>query len=331
MLEEALRSLTSQKVQPQILVHDNCEMGSAEVVCRKFPRVRYQRNSANLGALGNFASLVNACETPYFGWLQDDDVLFPSWVETMLSAMKLSPSLGCVLSFSIQVKSMDRIDRQASTIFGPPGFTDWAGGSLHTIPRYGMIPWALIRYCGFSPSALYLRHDLQQALDATSKHDFGIFWERAIIAAISSNSEIGVVPSVNAMLRCHAASASNAFMKESVEDCGAAYLNTQSVLERFLSQLCEEGRLLPQQYFNAELENESEDALTEFLREAARFRTQFAQMVCEGLRKTGKLAVVAGELEAIRASHNPFALTVKRTLREIMPPVLLRLAKLILR
>lgn len=82
--EEALFSALKQTVPCQILVVDNASshMRFADSVkALKDDRVRYYRNSENLGMTGNWNKCIELCDTEWITILHDDDWLHPQFIE----------------------------------------------------------------------------------------------------------------------------------------------------------------------------------------------------------------------------------------------------------
>jgi len=89
-LREALASALAQTYERvEVLVADNCSHDDTAEVVRSVggDRVRYHRHEQNVGAQGNFNSLVAMASGEYFLMLHDDDLVDPDFVETCVSAM----------------------------------------------------------------------------------------------------------------------------------------------------------------------------------------------------------------------------------------------------
>lgn len=86
----------------EILVSDNASPGSeTEGVVREFSardaRVKYFRQSTNIGAIANFRFVLAKASGDYFMWAADDDEWDASFIETCLAAA--SPSCSVMTRF----------------------------------------------------------------------------------------------------------------------------------------------------------------------------------------------------------------------------------------
>ncbi|MFG2113443.1 glycosyltransferase family 2 protein [Streptomyces sp. NPDC048718] len=76
-------------------------------------RVRYLRNERNLGITKNFRKCVDLVESPYFSMLGSDDLLLPTYVATMRSAVAARP--GAAL-YQPGVQVIDEHGRPSTTL-----------------------------------------------------------------------------------------------------------------------------------------------------------------------------------------------------------------------
>lgn len=89
-LREALGSALAQTYdRVEVIVADNCSDDDTADVVRAVggDRVRYHRHERNVGAQGNFNSLVEMASGDYFLLLHDDDSVDPDFVATCMTAM----------------------------------------------------------------------------------------------------------------------------------------------------------------------------------------------------------------------------------------------------
>lgn len=59
----------------------------------KDARIRYHRHAANIGAVRNFAYVLDQCTSPYFMWMSDDDLLAPRFVERLMAELERDPGV----------------------------------------------------------------------------------------------------------------------------------------------------------------------------------------------------------------------------------------------
>lgn len=79
----------------ELLVSDNASTdGTREVVeayVRADPRVRYLRQSENIGANGNYSHLVRVARGEFFKWAASSDLCAPTFVEKCVTALATRP------------------------------------------------------------------------------------------------------------------------------------------------------------------------------------------------------------------------------------------------
>jgi glycosyltransferase involved in cell wall biosynthesis len=84
----------------ELLVVDNASNDGTAAVAQKFaeadPRIRYVRNSANIGFLPNFRKALDLSTGRYFTWLAHDDELSdPAYLSTAVAYLQEHPDVVC--------------------------------------------------------------------------------------------------------------------------------------------------------------------------------------------------------------------------------------------
>jgi glycosyltransferase involved in cell wall biosynthesis len=85
----------------ELIIRDNASTDRTEEICRAFSkrdsRIRYIRNSRNIGAGPNFNGLVELAQGRYFKWLAHDDLMAPSFLASCIDALEAAPkaALSC--------------------------------------------------------------------------------------------------------------------------------------------------------------------------------------------------------------------------------------------
>ena len=102
LLEHAIKSALAQHtdIDMEIVIVDNDHDGKfdAETVVKKFPdpRLRYVRNSVNLGMCGNWNRCIELASSKWMTILHDDDQLHSAYVTTVLQRIKKTPALSII-------------------------------------------------------------------------------------------------------------------------------------------------------------------------------------------------------------------------------------------
>ena len=112
---QAIDSLIRQSFKDfVILISDNCSTDNTPIICRKYAsldnRVKYFRQSKNIGMVENFQFVLDICETKYFMWAASDDLWSPNWIDELIKT--ISPGY-CAIGL------VKYIDLQGEPIHGP--------------------------------------------------------------------------------------------------------------------------------------------------------------------------------------------------------------------
>ena len=92
-IREAINSVLVQTYSDfELIIRDNASTDQTEAICRelaeKDSRVRYIRNTHNIGAGPNFNGLVELARGRYFKWLAHDDLLAPTFLARCIDALE---------------------------------------------------------------------------------------------------------------------------------------------------------------------------------------------------------------------------------------------------
>lgn len=95
-LAEAIESLLNQSFEDfEIYISDNDSDDATESICRQYAqrdsRVRYRRQTENLGAVGNFNHVAEATDAPLFKWAAHDDVCHRDFLRRCVDALDEHP------------------------------------------------------------------------------------------------------------------------------------------------------------------------------------------------------------------------------------------------
>ncbi len=108
-IREALDSILNQTFQDfELIISDNASTDKTEEICREYvardSRIRYYRNTNNLGGSPNFNRTFELSRGEYFKWAAHDDILAPNFLEKCIQVLDENP--GVVLCHS-QVSIID--------------------------------------------------------------------------------------------------------------------------------------------------------------------------------------------------------------------------------
>lgn len=103
-LREAIDSILAQTFADfELIISDNASTDATEQICRQYAekdaRVRYIRNSVNIGGPANFNALVRAARGEYFKWVAHDDKLLPTFIEECVTGFERKDD--CVLVYPL--------------------------------------------------------------------------------------------------------------------------------------------------------------------------------------------------------------------------------------
>jgi glycosyltransferase involved in cell wall biosynthesis len=109
-LRAALDSLLQQDYADfELIISDNASTDATQGICREYaakdPRIRYHRNETNIGASGNFNSVVKMARGEFFKWAAHDDVHLPGFLKQCMNMMEQAP--GSVVLVTTKTKVID--------------------------------------------------------------------------------------------------------------------------------------------------------------------------------------------------------------------------------
>lgn len=95
-LELAIASILGQDLTDfELIISDNASTDGTEGICRRFAaadsRIRYARNSVNLGAAANYNTVFHMARARYFKWASHDDVCAPALLRRCVDVLDNSP------------------------------------------------------------------------------------------------------------------------------------------------------------------------------------------------------------------------------------------------
>jgi glycosyltransferase involved in cell wall biosynthesis len=135
---EAISSLLAQTFTDfELIISDNASTDGTPSLCARYaerdPRVRYVRQSRNIGLTGNLNFVRDEARGEFFMWAASDDRWQPTFIEYMVRALRNDPS--SVLAFS----AYTFMDEEGQRI-GPERRTNYRS-------RFRF--WRLVKLCWF--------------------------------------------------------------------------------------------------------------------------------------------------------------------------------------
>jgi len=114
-LSQSIQSLLEQTyVDFELIISDNASTDRTESICRKYAlqdsRIRYVRNSENVGLESNFQRVFDLSQGELFMWASHDDLWEPEFIEELVDLLKRSPDAA--LAFC----RFDSIDADAHSV-----------------------------------------------------------------------------------------------------------------------------------------------------------------------------------------------------------------------
>lgn len=115
-LAEALEALLAQTYRDfELIVSDNASTDSTAEICQKYAerdaRIRYVRQSTNIGAAPNHNVLVTMARGRYFKWASHDDLYAPTLVERCVEVLETNPEPVLVHAYDAIINGEGEIVR----------------------------------------------------------------------------------------------------------------------------------------------------------------------------------------------------------------------------
>ena len=100
-LREALDSILGQTFRDfELIICDNASTDETAAICADYaardPRIRYHRQTHNIGATANFNHTFELARGAYFKWAAHDDVLAPTWLEKCVASARSGARCGAL-------------------------------------------------------------------------------------------------------------------------------------------------------------------------------------------------------------------------------------------
>lgn len=111
----------------EIIISDNCSTDNTEIICRKYAekdnRIKYIRQSFNIGSQSNFKFLLDFSKGKYFMWAASDDRWNREFISKLMEPLELNSKL------SVAFSSYEEIDEYGNILPGKYMF-DFSGANV---------------------------------------------------------------------------------------------------------------------------------------------------------------------------------------------------------
>jgi glycosyltransferase involved in cell wall biosynthesis len=137
-LRESLESVLSQTYGDlEVVVSDNCSTDETAEIAQSFgdARVRYSRNSKNLGLVGNFNRCLALARGEYVCIWAHDDVMLPHNLHRKVQLLDADAALGFVHS---NIQQIDRDGRVMAEHWALDSRRDYRARGLDVFRKYAM-------------------------------------------------------------------------------------------------------------------------------------------------------------------------------------------------
>jgi glycosyltransferase involved in cell wall biosynthesis len=115
-IKEAIDSLLAQTFKDfELIISDNCSTDGTEAICLEYTkndkRVRYVKQSQNIGASKNFEFVLQESKGEFFMWAAHDDRWSPDCINKLTLALKQSEDAGLAFS-NYTIRNLETSDER---------------------------------------------------------------------------------------------------------------------------------------------------------------------------------------------------------------------------
>jgi glycosyltransferase involved in cell wall biosynthesis len=119
-LPQTLDSLLAQTYKDfELIISDNASSDGTQEICQKYaaqdPRVRYLRQSVNLGASQNFNHVFDLASGEYFKWAAHDDLCAPEYLARCVEVLDRDPQVILCYTQAQAIDEEGQVVRQYMT------------------------------------------------------------------------------------------------------------------------------------------------------------------------------------------------------------------------
>lgn len=207
LLREAVESVLRQSYRNiEIIISDNSSTDSTEEVVKNLLersgniKINYIKQDEAIPVVDNWLSTLIQADSVYFGWLQDDDLIAPDFVETAVDSLEDVEEATVYCSYAQYAKKPE-ISGSIS-IWGNPFHLNWLEHEKKVLDGHTLIPLSVFDVLGYSPVALFNCKRLQDSSKYITK-DYWLFSERMVMIQASLGSKLIFDAKIGGLYRSH--------------------------------------------------------------------------------------------------------------------------------
>lgn len=203
LLRQALHYATQQTLLCHVIVHDNAGEDDTEAVVAEFPTVQYARHSTDIGVWPNCASLAAACQTEWFAWLQDDDLIRLDFAVKALALLNAAREQGQeVVAYCGHLLFSTHGEGYWNLVCGPTVPYKLLEHSPTVVSGQVIAPLTLNTVFAMAPAVVVRTDVLKQALEKIIP-DCDLFNERIYLAHVGRHGKVVCDPLPVGVYKAH--------------------------------------------------------------------------------------------------------------------------------
>ncbi len=217
-LEKSVRYALGQSYRDiELLVCDNCSQDDTQqyISTVQDPRLKYFRNSKNIGACANFLSGLSKATGKYCSILTDDDIIYDSFVQSAVEKLEENARAAAYACYIFGESSHTTILEPLH--YGPFLSLDWYKGIARSVPGELVVPMSLFKTFAAIPCLAFrtaLLHERLKSIEKLFCDPYLEFYgEYFLIALLCRDHELVADPKILGSFTIHEAQMSTNLKK----------------------------------------------------------------------------------------------------------------------
>ncbi len=146
-LHQTIAALVKQSHRDlELVISDNNSDDATQAICQEWAkrdeRIRYERQSTDVGPVGNFHYVLQQARGPFFMWAAHDDWWDPEFVAENLAILRSDPTVVC------SVSQVEFVDQEGQVVAFPAGTFPLVRAPATNLVEYLDNPAANSRFYG---------------------------------------------------------------------------------------------------------------------------------------------------------------------------------------